>query len=593
MSDMAEGKRSPLPDLPRYDWVVAVNGSDERFAKETGLARPVSDLLLSRGLVHADDIEGATRFLDASVQTMLPPMTMPGVEEATRKILAAIRRKGPILIFGDFDCDGVVATAILTDVIRSIGGDVRPFIPDRAEGYGLSEAAVTRCLSEGPRPSLLVTVDCGMGAGEALRRFLDLGCEVVVSDHHTPGTPLPEACTIVSTFNEGVPDASRSICGAGVAYKIACGLVTTLHPAPDRTGRARLHGWLDALAIATVADIVPLLGENRVFVSEGLRILNKRPRIGLATLIQETFRRQQDVTTEHIGFILAPHINSAGRMGSALSALELILSQDHDEAKRLSIDLKHFNEDRRKEEQKVLDEANEILRDKQVFDPDRDGAIVVAGKDWHAGTIGIAAARICDTYRRPVVVIAMNGDEGRGSIRAPEGYNAYRALQACSAHLIRFGGHANAAGLGIEGKQIDSFRRAFADECFNQVGAVSQRPGLSISGWLGFGDINGRLLESTARLEPCGMGNPLPRWAISGLSVQPYRMGQDGRHLRLKVTREDGVRLSCVWFGAGPYAQLFGADTRWDIAGTLAVNDYQGDREIQMMVEDARPSVPR
>ena len=585
-------------DLPRYDWKDSSAPSPTccDFAAKTGLSAPVANLLLARRLASADAPDAAIRFLEASVRGMLPPETMPGVTEAREKIISAIHKKGPIVIFGDFDCDGTVATAILTDMLRFFGADVRPFIPLRSDGYGLSEQAVERCLEETPEPALLITVDCGMGAGDALQRFLDLGCEVVVSDHHTPSTPLPPACTIVSTFNEGVPETCRDLCGAGVAYKIAGGVMTALYPAPDRTGRGRLYRWLDALAIATVADVVPLLGENRLYVREGLAIINHNkkgvfPHVGIVALLRETTKNLQAITSEQLGFILAPHINSAGRMKSAETALRLLLATDADEAKADAITLKKFNVDRRREEQKVLESSKGQLSDTNIFRPDEDGAIVIAGEGWHPGTIGIAAARICDTYRRPVVVIALEGESGRGSVRAPEGYNAYQALSACSGYLLHFGGHANAAGLGIAKAEIDNFRRAFAAECFRQVNAPSLRPELEISGWLEFGFIDEKLLESINRLEPYGMGNPPPCWALSDVTAKPSRMGQEQQHLRLEIVQGDSVRLKCIWFGAGEYEKEFKPGSRWDIAGTLSLNEFRGDREIELMVIDARPHV--
>ena len=587
--------------LPLYNWRVAADGDvSTDISLTSGVPLPVARLLRQRGLVDVSDPATVSAFLDAPLSMLAKPGDVPGVSEASRLILETVEAHGQIVVFGDFDCDGVTATALLTSMLRFIGADVLPFIPARAEGYGLTDEAVARCLAEAEaaRPNasrrLLVTVDCGMGAGASLQRFLDAGYRVVVSDHHVPGEPLPEACTVISIFDPAMPPCCRNLCGAGLAYKIACGVVTMRFPQPDRTGRAELHQWMGPLAIATVADIVPLVGENRVYVREGLVILNRRPGTGLKALIRRAFERTQpQITAYHLGFVLGPHINAAGRMETAAPALRLLLAANDDEANAEALRLSSLNTARKNTEQLVLKEIDEKLADPALFDEEKDGAAVIAGRGWHPGIVGLAAGRLAERLSRPTVVISID-DEGEchGSARAPEKhYNLFDALSACSSLLTRFGGHASAAGLSLREGNLAAFRSAFSAECMRQAGATRIRPELVVDGVLAADDLGDALMGALARLEPCGNGNETPCWMLEDVEIRADVIGKEKTHLRLRLLREDGLDLGGVWFGAARFAPLFGAGGRWDVVGELAENEFRDETEIQLMVRDARPHV--
>ncbi len=565
-----------------------------------GLPQPVARLVAMRGLADVADPASLSDFLDVPLRTLVHPEAVPGVAKASRAIADTMRAGGQIVVFGDFDCDGVTATAILSSLLRFLGASVMPFIPTRSEGYGLSDEAVSRCMDEASRASpaapcrLLVTVDCGMGAGPALRRFLDAGYRVVVSDHHTPGEPLPPECTVVHTFDPAMPAPCRHLCGAGLAYKIACGVVTLLHPLPDKTGRAELHAWMAPLAVATVADVMPLTGENRAYVREGLNILNRRPGTGMKALIRKAFtdRAPARFTTRDLGFIFGPHINAAGRLESCEPALRLLLAENDDEALQHATALATLNARRKTAENQILAELDALLADKAVFDPETDGAAVLAGRGWHPGVVGLAAGRLAERLSRPVVVIAIGEDgDARGSARAPErGYNLHSALTSCSSLLTRFGGHAAAAGLSLREADIPAFRRAFAEECRKQVGATHVRSELAIEGALGAEDIDEPLVAALHRLEPFGNGNLEPCWLFEGVSVAISVIGKEKTHLRVRLTREDdGLDIGGVWFGAARFAPLFAAGGKWDVAGEIVENEFRGDTEIEISVRDARP----
>lgn len=575
--------------LPLYDWTYSGQGN----VSDCPVSVPplFYQLIADRGFLNENTDAAINSFLDAKLATLGNPLAVPGVKEAVNLLIDAIRSNGKILIYGDFDCDGISATTIMLRVLKFLKADVSHFIPLRSEGYGFTDASVGRCLSAGV-PSLLLTVDCGITAGPYLKRFLDLGCKVIVSDHHTHGEPLPPECVVVSPHNDGVPESCLNLCGAGVAYKIASGLIATLYPLPDRTGRPLLYSLLDVLAVATVADVVPLTGENRIYVRNGLNILKGPCNIGLAALLKKSLKiNPEEFTPYHVGFIIAPNINASGRMASAELALELLTTEDRDVAWNNAIKLNNLNAERKQVETEMLKSAEEQLKNESIFKIDEDGAIVVAQKGWHPGVAGIAAARIMETYNRPVAVISIDENgEGHGSVRAPEGYNANTALKECSDLLVRFGGHANAAGLAINEDAIPDFRNKFKQICEKQVGAISVRNTLEIAGKLSFGDISMEFTKWLKRLEPCGQGNPPPIWEISHATVKTRIIGKNSEHLRLEITREDGVSIGGIWYGAAKFVPQISKHTFWDIAGRLEENDFNNEVTLQIAVTDMRPA---
>ena len=580
--------------LPSCEWIDPPRGNAEALAKSAGVPLPIASLLVNRGLVN--DPEGLARFLNPSPVEIGDPFAFPGAGAAADAIAKAIGAGGEILVFGDYDVDGVTATAIMADTISRMGGRARTFIPNRSEGYGLSDAAIARCLADG-KPSLLVTVDCGITAGDAVRHFLGLGVEVVVTDHHIPDGSLPDGCVVVSTHAGGVPQTHANMCGAGVAFMVAAALTATMHPRPDDTGRRELAAWLDALSIATVADVVPLTGVNRAIVSKGLERLNRLPRPGLKMLRRQAFQRNVDkITSYHLGMILAPHINAAGRVADGGEALKMLLAPDDDTALEYATRLKNYNSTRRNATDEVFKQAEQALADKSVFDPESSGAVVAAGEGWTPGVVGIAAGRLCEKWNRPTVLITIDGDGlGKGSCRAPNGYNIHGALEKVRDVLLQFGGHSNAAGITIRAERIAELRERLSRACSEQVGAPYLVPSLEISHWLEAGDVCVELLEALNKLEPFGQGNPEPCWGLRGVTIKwAKRVGKDLatgklKHLSLLLSREDGVELRAVWFNAAELEAKLDKTRKWDFAGSLSLDDYVGEQSIQMVVTDARP----
>lgn len=580
---MAEGS-----SLPRYHWQAQTVDPSvaATVARRHGLPVALGAVLAARGF-HEPDTAG--RFLDPRLTDLGDPWEMPGMAAAARRLLAAVRGGERVTVFGDFDADGVVAAHVLADVLRRLGADVRAFLPHRLEeGYGLTPSAVQRCLRE-TAPALLVTVDCGMGANEAIRTFRGAGVDVLITDHHAVTHAPPDDCLVVNPNLPGTPDAARHLCGAGVAFKLCRGLIRLCRESrlPQADG-VDLREWLDRLAIATVADVVPLLGENRIIVAAGLSRLRRRPSIGLAALMQRA--GVTAVESHHLGFVLGPRLNAAGRMQSAGEALALLDAADADQALRQAILLEQLNDARRQTEADVVKEAGEQLLG--WFRPDSHGAVVVGGRAWHPGTLGIVAARLCEAHARPAAVIALDADgSGRGSVRAGHGYDAVAALRACGDDLERYGGHGRAGGFSLRAGCFESFRERFGHVCCNQAGAVWRRPPLTIDAWLGPEDISDALWQGIRRLEPCGEGNPRPRWGLPAVALESARpVGKSGEHLRL-VLRSGSRRLSGVWFRQGSLArELMAAPADWDVVFELQENVYQGSASLDLHVVDMRPA---
>ena len=556
------------------------------LAERFGLPRPAARVLASRG--HGD-AEVAARFLEPRLLHLGDPLAFPGIATAAKRIWQAIRNAEPIVIFGDFDADGVTAAALLTDVIRALGGRVDAFLPDRvAEGYGLTAAALTRCLHEHPAMRLLVTVDCGINSVAEVAQAQAAGVETIITDHHAPSDPLPPALALVNPRLGATPGAEH-LCGAGVAFKLAHALLK-LGRSDDHDAASAydIRGWLDAVAVATVADVVPLLGENRILVTAGLAALAQRPRMGLKAL-KHRAGLQGPPTSHHLAFLLGPRLNAAGRMRTGWPALRLLHATDWDAAVRLAVELEDLNAERRGVESRLMTEAAGHLRQTPPA-----GAVVVAGFGWHVGTIGIVAARLAETWNLPAAVIALDADGGgRGSVRGGRGDNVVEALAACLPALQGFGGHPRAAGLQLKPGALEDFRTRFAAACAAQRGSGDPRPELPVDAWLTPGEIEPALWQALQRLEPFGEGHHCPRWGLRGLwlAATPTPVGEGGEHLRLAL-RADGIVWQAVWFKMGRRSEelaRLGASPL-DAVFELHENTYGGGSTLEMRLTDLRPA---
>lgn len=548
------------------------HGEARQLAADTGLSPLLAHLLLLRGLDNPAAIE---RFLRPGLGQLSDPYLLTGMADAVERITLARSRGERVLVFGDYDVDGISATAILVNALKRFGiANPSYGMPARLEeGYGLSPSHVDAAKREGV--SLIVTVDNGITAFDAAERARKTGVDLVVTDHHALDTRLPPACAVINPRREAETYPGYHLCGAGVAFKLSCALNGTPND-------------LDLAALGTVADMMPLTGENRVIVSLGLRHMAKHQRTGLKCLAASANFPIEEVTSQRIGFQLGPRINAAGRLMDAEVALRLLLAECPVEGAGLARELERANEERRAVERAIFDEAAAEL---DAFLSEQQRGVVVARSDWHPGVIGIVAAKIQSRYRRPVVLIALDeSGEGRGSGRSGPGFDMVEALTRCQQHLLKYGGHRAAAGLSIRSEQVPHFKRAFEEEVLRQIGTEPVPDEIRVDLIASFSQIDFALLRAIETLEPFGNGNPEPVFATMGVEVIPesIRVLKE-HHLKMRLRQGDAV-FDAIGFDLAPRYYAESLPHRIDVAYTPQVNTWRGEQSIQLLLRDYRPA---
>ncbi len=562
----------PLP--LREDRVAALSES-------VGLPDDVCRILLRRGI---DSSEEARAFLRPHLASVHSPHDLPDMGPAVERIERAVAAGETILVHGDYDADGMSAAALLTLGFRELGGSVEAFVPHRTrDGYDLSDAGIKKASESGA--SLIVTADCGVTASAAVAKAASMGIDVVVTDHHRPGSEIPRAIAVVDPMLPGSRYPFRDLAGVGVAFKLLSALY-------ERVGAdaPSLNQHLDLVALGTVADQMPLTGENRILVRAGLRALERSRKTGLRSLLASAgIPPDRRIEAEDISFRLAPRLNSVGRMAEADAGLRLLLAGDPHEAERLADYLERQNAERRLTDTRVYEDVKRQLRSRLR---DEDRAVVLWGDDWHPGVLGIVASRLVESYQRPAIVISFDGDVGRGSGRSTEGFHLFNALQECEPILERFGGHRMAAGLTVRRERVEELatrlqelaRRALSDrepveEIRLDLEVSVKRLGYDLLRWLG-------------HLAPFGSGNPKPVLMVRGVTIdRPSRVGNDGGHLRFQLVG-DGQRVPAIAFGMGRRLAEARSSERMDVALEIAENSWNGRREVQARVLDFRPTDP-
>lgn len=556
-------------------------GVVDRLTRELRLPRALCGVLAARGILLPEE---ARRFLRPTLDQLHDPAGLAGASAAAERIASAVRGGETILVHGDFDVDGISSTALLTRGLRDMGGTVVPFVPHRVrDGYDLGSAGLERARTV--EASLLVTCDCGIRAHDAVARAGQMGIDVIVTDHHRPAETLPPALAVVNPNRSDCDYPDRDLCGAGVAFKLLQLVARTL----DRDS-SELLPHLDLVALATVADQVPLRGENRVLTRFGLRYLAHTRRPGLRALIRraglEGLAREEKLDAGSLAWGLGPRINAVGRMGDASDAVELFLTADPSRADVLAERLEKMNDRRKEVDRATLDEALVLLEDQ--FDPARDFGVVLAGRGWHPGVIGIVASRIVERVHRPAVLISVDDENGRGSGRSIDGVDLHGALVLCRSHLRRFGGHPQAAGLDVDPAGIDDFRRAFNEAIRQGVGSELPPPVLRPDLELEPGEADSDLLHWLGYLGPHGKGNPAPLFVLRGAPVRGRAriVGRD--HLKLALDGENGG-MDAIGFGLARRVAPEEVGTRADVAFRLEMNEYRGRRSLQARLLDLRP----
>ena len=547
--------------------------------QELSLPRPLCSLLVTRGL-HAP--EAAKSFLRPSLSELHPPGILQDLPRAVERILAALAVGETIFVHGDYDVDGMAGAALLTRWLRQMGGTVVPFVPHRLrDGYDVGAAGLEAAMAAGS--SLLVTVDCGIRAHEALREAQALGMDVIVTDHHTPDRELPPALAVLNPNRADGSYPNRGLCGAGVAFKLCQAL------AEARDVREKeLHPLLDLVGMATVADLVPLTGENRILARFGLRALDRTRNHGLRALISQAGMDGEEVSAGMVGFVLAPRLNAVGRLGDADQGLRLLLTEDELEAGRLAREAGELNRERQEADRRILEEALEQLAGS--YDPRRDFVVVLGSEGWHPGVVGIVASRVVELVHRPTVLVALEGNRGRGSGRSIPEFHLLEGIRACGHHLERFGGHHQAAGMELLRDRLPGFREALNLEARKVLERVDLRPTLRVEVDVGLGELSWDLHRYLRHLGPHGIGNPRPLFAARAvtLAVQPRTVGAG--HLKLRL-RQGGAELDAIGFRlAGRFPPGILGQGPLDVVFQLQVNEYRGQRQLQANVKDLRPA---
>ncbi|WP_164103899.1 single-stranded-DNA-specific exonuclease RecJ [Candidatus Laterigemmans baculatus] len=571
------------------------SGRIERLVQSAGVPPVVAQLLVSRGVYDGAE---AKRFLDVRLTDLRDPLELPGVEAAADLLFEAVAAKQRITVYGDYDCDGMTGAAILTSGLRLIGGDVGYYVPNRLEdGYGLSDEAIRRLASHGTQ--MIVSVDCGITSVRQAELCRELGLRLIVTDHHELAAALPAADVLVHPRLPGTNYPFGELCGAGVAFKLAWAICQRASGAKKVSERLRnyLMRALSLAAIGTVADMVPLVDENRVLVRHGLRSLQSNPPPGLAELMRLTGLHQKPaLSSEDIAFSIGPRLNAAGRLGQAQLGVELLTVSEGERAAALAEYLHQLNSSRESLERSVFLAAQKQA--KAEFDPEGDPALVLAGSGWHAGVIGVVAGRLAERYGKPVIVVSIDPVSGKpavGSGRAGGAIDLHAALGESCDRLLTFGGHRAAAGLKIEEAQLDAFRGDFCEAVARQNAGGVAEPEVVIDAETALAHLTLETLQQMESLAPFGQGNPRPVLLASGVSLcEPSRrMGGGDRHLSARIEHR-GTRMRSVAFGQGEWCDdLNQTEGTIDIAFRPVVNEFRGRRTVEAQLVDWRPSQVR
>lgn len=562
-----------------YAWKENFAKAEPMIVENRPLPAFLCRVLASRGIKNS--VEAAC-FLNCT-QPLSDPMQLHDMEKAVAIVRRAIDEGKKILVFGDYDCDGITATVLLYEYLEGEGADVCYYIPERMnEGYGLSMPTMEMIISSGIE--LIITVDNGISAVEEIKRAKEAGIEVVVTDHHAIPLQLPPADALVNSAFEADDSPGRYLCGAAVAFKLIAALEQQMQG--DDPQDLLLEQYGDLVAIATLADVVPLTGENRTLARLGLEVLAQTERPGLVALARNA---KADLTACHsdtISFMLAPRINVTGRIGSVDTAVQLLLTQNEEQAAALAAEIEQLNAERRRMEESISAEMEELLHRKPALLHSR--ILTLVGDDWHLGVIGISAARMLERYRKPCIVISCSNGVARGSARSVEGFSIIDAITACSEKLQKFGGHPMAAGFTLEEQDIPAFTAALEEYAAEHYPIMPVHT-VKLDAPIAPEEITVANVEEMGRLSPFGCENPTPIFLLSGVTVQTVNAIGNGSHLRMSVTA-GRYTVPMVYFGMGVKQFPFTAGDRIDVACALGINEYNDQRTVTVRVINVHPA---
>jgi single-stranded-DNA-specific exonuclease len=543
------------------------------------LPLPLAALLIQRGFRDTDAVR---TFLRPQLDSLSDPYRLAGMADAVRVIVTAVHAGERILVHGDYDVDGQCAAAVLTRALRAAGADAHPFLPHRmTDGYDFGPAGLAEAQRLGA--ALIITCDCGITAVDTVQQAKDAGLRVVVTDHHLPGPLLPPADAVVDPQRHDDDSGLDYLCGTGIAFKLVQALVE-----PLKLPKAYPHHLLDYVALATVADVVPLIGENRTLVKHGLRLLARSRWVGLRALLGRAKVGDQELRAAQVGFIVAPRLNAVGRIANANDGLRLLLTDDTAEADMLADRFEVLNKERQELDQRILDDVmKEIERD--YADPNVHAAIVLARDGWHAGVIGIVASRVVERFGRPTFLIGLDGELGKGSGRSVDGFDLHDALNACGDLLERFGGHRMAAGLTIRREHVAAFRERFNAVALQRLAPGDLGPTQRVDLEVTLDEVTDNLEKWTRELEPCGMGNPGAVFGVRNVRLQNSRVVGTNH---LKGVLSNGKRsVDTIAFGWADRSVSF-AESPLDVAVRLERNEWNGRSVLQARAVALAPAAP-
>ena len=535
----------------------------------------LATILVNRNILETENLD---KFLKPTRNDFHDPFLMPDMEIAVERILKAIENKEKIIIYGDYDADGITSITVLKSFFKDIGVDVFSYIPNRLEeGYGLNKPAVKKIVDD--KYNLMITVDCGISAIEEIDYANSLGIETIVTDHHEVGEKLPNALAIVDAKRKDNMYPCRDLAGVGVVFKLIQALSIKLNLKEESYLK-----YLDIVCIGTISDIVPLVDENRVIAKLGLMLVNQTKNLGLKSLLMSSGYKKIDSTT--ISFGVAPRINACGRMGHAEEALKLFLSNNLNEVQELTKKLNDYNVKRQDIEKRIYEEAVKQIEERNL---NKNNTIIVAGENWHHGVIGIVASKITEMYFKPSILLCNEGDESKGSGRSIPGFDLHDALMKCLDHIEKFGGHSMAIGITIKKSELEQFSQSL-ENVAKEEHTEEIVPIVQIDAKISLSDINKEMVESLNQLEPSGEGNKMPIFVIKNLKIDSIRALTEGKHLKLTL-REGNNMVNAIGFNMGSLAEEYKIGDKIDVAGMLEINSFNGVDSVQINLKDIMKSI--
>lgn len=544
-----------------------------KICKENNLSTLLGSILVSK---QVDSEEKTRLFLNPTREDFHDPFLMPDMEKAVQRILNAIKEQHKTIIYGDYDVDGITSVTVLKKYLEERGLEVGTYIPNRLnEGYGLNKEAVKKIADQGY--TLIITVDCGISCIEEIEYANELGIEVIVTDHHEPGEEIPKCLAVIDAKRKDNHYPFNQLAGVGVVFKLIQAISIKLN-----LDAKEYLKYLDIVCVGTISDIVPLVDENRVITKLGLKLVERTKNIGLKTLLDSTGYKEINSTT--ISFGIAPRINACGRIGEEIEALHLFLTNDLQEAKQISEKLNKYNTERQEIEKQIFKQALELVENEE------EKSCIVLGKEgWHHGIIGIVASKITDIYFKPSILICFEGEEGKGSGRSIPGFDLHDAVMNCNTYVERFGGHSMAIGINVKKENFEKFKKEF--ETYTQNSHINDIiPIIKIDREVDIRKINIQDIKDLKLLEPYGEANKMPLFLIKNLKIQAIRTLSEGKHIKLKLGIDNYI-IDAIGFNMGNIADKYLIGDKVDVVGSLEINEFGGNENIQINLKDMRKTI--